>query len=62
MDLYMETQNESDPNMLSWVKDNCRGLCTRFGRLKHHMAKTETVKNFIAVQQNGRTVPIYQHE
>ena len=55
-------QEESDPAIKQWVKDNFIQLCVRIGKSKIHTLKTQFIKDFVPIQQNGRRIPIHLQE
>ena len=55
-------QEESDPVMKQWVKDNYAQLCVRIGKSKNHTMKAQLIDEFEPVQQKGRRIPIHLQE
>ena len=49
-------QEESDPAIKQWVKDNYTQLCVRIGKSKNHTMKTQFIEEFVPTQQ-GSTHP-----
>ena len=46
-------QEESDPAIKPWVKDNFQQLCARIGKSKNHTMKTQFIKDSVPIQQKG---------
>ena len=59
---YVNSINKSDTQIAAWVKTTYPGLCTRIGRSKSHMVHKEFLKEFKALQQRGRRIPIHIQE
>ena len=57
-----EDTNCSDQKITNWVKTSYPGLCTRIGRSRNHMVHTTFLKEFKALQQKGRRIPIHIQE
>ena len=55
-------QEESDPTIKQWVKDNYAQLCVRIGKSKNHTMKTQFIEEFVPIQQKGRRIPIHLQE
>ena len=60
--LSVREQEESDPEIKQWVKDNFQQLCIRIGKLKNHMMRTQFNHDFIPKQQKGRCIPVHLQE
>ena len=56
--LSVREQEELDPEIKQWVKDNFHQLCIRIGKLKHHMIRTQFNQDFNPIQQKGRRIPV----
>ena len=54
--------DNSDKQIAAWVKTTYPGLCTRIGRSKNHMVHTQFLKEFKALQQRGKRIPIHIQE
>ena len=54
-------QEESDPAIKQWVKDNFQQV-VRIGKSKNHTMKTQFTKEFVPIQQKGRRIPIHLQE
>ena len=52
----------SDTQIATWVRNTYPGLCTRIGRSKNHMVHTQFLSDFKALQQRGRRIPIHIQE
>ena len=52
----------ADQKITNWVKTSYPGLCTRIGRSRNHMVHTTFLKEFKALQQKGRRIPIHIQE
>ena len=57
-----EDTNCSDQKITNYVKTSYPGLCTRIGRARNHMVHTTFLKEFKALQQKGRRIPIHIQE
>ena len=57
-----EDPNCADQKITNWVKTSFPGLCTRIGRSRNHMVHTTFLKEFKALQQKGRRIPIHIQE
>ena len=57
-----EDHNCADQKITNWVKTSYPGLCTRIGRSRNHMVHTTFLKEFKALQQKGRRIPIHIQE
>ena len=55
-------QEEFDPAIKQWVKDNFAQLWVRIGKSKNHTMKTQFIKEFVPIQQKGRRIPIQLQE
>ena len=55
-------QEESDPAIKQWVKDNFAQLCVRIGKSKNRTVKTQFIEELVPIQQKGRRIPIHPHE
>ena len=55
-------QEQSNPEIKQWEKDNYPQLCIRVGKSKNHVMRTQFNKEFIPVQQKGRRVPVHLQE
>ena len=55
-------QEESDPAIKQWVKDNFAQLFVRIGKSKNHTMKTQFIKDFFPIQQKGRRIPTHLEE
>ena len=53
-------QEESDPAIKQWVKDNFQQV-VRIGKSKNHTMKTQFTKEFVPIQK-GRRIPIHRQE
>ena len=51
--LSVREQEESDPDIKQWVKDDLQQLCIRIGKSKHHIIRTQVNKDFNPIQQKG---------
>ena len=51
--LSVREQEESDPEIEQWVKDNFTQLCIRIGKPKNHTMTTQFNQDFIPIQQKG---------
>ena len=60
--LHVDNIKSSDTQVAIWVRTTYPGLCTRIGRLKNHVVHTNFFKEFKALQQRGRRIPIYIQE
>ena len=63
--LSIREQEESDPEIKQWVKDNFQQLCIRIGKSKNHMMKTQFNQDFMPIQQKGqkgRRIPVHLQE
>ena len=60
--LSVREQEESDPEIEQWVKDNFQQLYIRIGKSKSHMMRTQFNHNFIPIQQKGRRIPVHLQE
>ena len=60
--LNIRGQEESDPEIKQWVKDNFQQLCIRIGKSKNHMMKIQFSQDFMPIQQKGRRIPVYLQE
>ena len=60
--LNIREQEQSNPEIKQWVKDNYPQLCIRVKKSKNHVMRTQFNKEFIPVQQKGRRVPIHLQE
>ena len=60
--LNIREQEQSNPEIKQWVKDNYPQLCICVGKSKKHVMRTQFKKDFIRVQQKGRRVPVHQQE
>ena len=49
--LSVREQEESDPEIKQWVKDNFQQLCIRIGKSKNHMMKTQFNHDFMPIQK-----------
>ena len=59
---HVNSIDSSDTQIAAWVKITYLGLCTRIGRSKNHMVHTQFLKEFKALQQSGRRIPIHIQE
>ena len=57
--MNIREQEESDPEMKQWVKDNFQQLCIRIGKSKNHMMKTQFSQDFMPIQQKGRRILVH---
>ena len=57
-----EDTNCSDQKITNWVKTFYPGLCTRIGRARNHRVHTTFLKEFKALQQKSRRIPIHIQE
>ena len=57
-----EDHNCADQKITNWVKTSYPGLCTRICRSRNHMVHTTFLKEFEALQQKGRRIPIHIQE
>ena len=60
--LSVREQEESDPDIKQWVKDDLQQLCIRIGKSKHHMIRNQFNKDFNPIQQKGRRTPVNPQE
>ena len=60
--LSKREQEDSDPEIKQWVKDNFQQLCIRIGKSKNHMMKTQFNQDFMPIQQKGRRIPVHLQE
>ena len=63
--MSIREQEESDPEIKQWVKDNFQQLCIRIGKSKNHMMKTQFNQDFMPIQQKGqkgRRIPVHLQE
>ena len=51
--LSVREQEESDPEIKQWVKDNFTQLCICIGKPKNHTMTTQFNQDFIPIQQKG---------
>ena len=56
--LNIREQEQPNPEIKQWVKDNYPQLC----RVKGHVMRTQFNKRFIPIQQKGRRVPVHLQE
>ena len=59
--LNIREQEESDPDIKQWVKNNFQQICIRIGKLKNHTMKTQFSKDFMPIQQKGDDVFRYTY-
>ena len=55
-------QEEFDPAIKQWIKENFAQLCVRIGKSKNHTMKTQFIKEFVPIQQKRRRFPIHLQE
>ena len=60
--MNVREQEELDPEIKQWVKDNFQQLCIRIGKSKNHMMKTQFSQDFVPIQQKGRRIPVHLQE
>ena len=60
--LNISEQEQSNPEIKRWVKDNYPQLRIRVGKSKSHVIRTQFNKEFIPVQQKVRRVPVHLQE
>ena len=60
--LQVNSVENSDTQIATWVRTTYPGLCTRTGRSKNHMVHTQFLSEFKALQQRGRRIPIHIQE
>ena len=56
--LNIREQEQPNPEIKQWVKDNYPQLC----KVKGHVMRTQFNKRFIPIQQKGRRVPVHLQE
>ena len=59
--LQVNSIDNSDIQIATWVRTTSPGLCTRIGRSKNNMMHTKFLSEFKALQQRGR-IPIHIQE
>ena len=60
--LSVREQEESDPEIKQWVKDNFQQLCICIGKLKNHLMRTQFNQDLIPIQQKARCIPVHLQE
>ena len=60
--LNISEQEQSNPEIKRWVKDNYPQLRIRVGKSKSNVMRTQFNKEFIPVQQKVRRVPVHLQE
>ena len=60
--LNTHEQEQSNPEIKQWVKNNYPQLCICVGKSKHDVMRTQFNKEFIPVQQKGRRVSVHQQK
>ena len=60
--LNVREQEESDPEIKQWVRDNFQKLCIRIGKSKHHVMRTQFSKDFTPIQQKSQRIPVHLQE
>ena len=60
--LNTHEQEQSNPEIKQWVKNNYPQLCICNGKSKHDVMRTQFNKEFIPVQQKGRRVSVHQQK
>ena len=56
------SEQESNPEIKKWVKDNFPQLFVRIGKSKNHVMRTQFSKDIRPIQQKGRRVTVHLQE
>ena len=56
------SEQESNPKIKQWVKDNFSQLFVRIGKSKNHVMRTQFSKDINPIQQKGRSVTVHLQE
>ena len=60
--LNIREQEQSNPEIKQWVKDNYPQLCICVGKSKNHVMRIQFNKEFVPVQQKVPRVPAHLQE
>ena len=57
--INLVSDTATEQNIINWIFKKYPHLCTRLGRSKNHVAKSNFKENFIPTQHKGRRVPLH---